>query len=338
VIGAVTLVPLSAWLDAELGDVLPGIQGVVYGIANIAVIMLAPEGVFWRVRDLVQRRAKPEGLGPPESAAVLTPETEAAQRFQARQTQSASDELSPASPLLAVRNLSKSFGGLRAVAEISFEIRHGEILGIIGPNGAGKTTLFNLLNGFASADSGIIEFDGARIDGQRPNRICLRGVGRTFQVVKPFRRLAIADNVIVGAYLRADSIDDARERTRDALAIVGLSQQANTLAAGAGNRELRLMEIARALATQPSVLLLDEVFAGLTAEEVAEISALLRRITELGVTIAIIEHTMQAMVRLVDRFIVLDHGQVLATGTPDQVTQNPAVIEAYLGKKWLTDA
>ena len=332
VIGAVTLVPLSAWLDAELAEVLPGIQGVVYGIAIIAVIMLAPEGIFWRVRDMLR------GGSEPANSSIPNEPDAAIARFNDRQGGSGMQTTEAGAPLLQVRNLCKSFGGLKAVADVSFDVRHGEILGIIGPNGAGKTTLFNLLNGISPADSGTIEFEGQRIDGQRPNRICGAGIGRTFQVVKPFSRLSVADNVIVGAYLHASSIDEARERTADALSIVGLTQSAGLLAGNAGNRDLRLLEIARALATQPRLLLVDEVFAGLTAAETKEISALLKSLTAYGITLAIIEHTMQAMVQLVDRFIALDHGQVLATGTPDQITRDPAVIEAYLGKKWLTDA
>ena len=347
VIGALTLVPLSAWLDAELGDVLPGIQGVVYGIAIIGVILLAPEGVFWKVRDALVRRklqaaADAHSVAADHAAAAMhdaaaasagtAKAPAAAEATFARRDQAASNAL------LEVRGLSKSFGGLHAVADVDLEVRRGEILGIIGPNGAGKTTLFNLLNGFTRADRGEVSFAGARIDGLRPNRICARGVGRTFQVVKAFRRMSIADNVIVGAYVHASSAAEARAVATDALAVVGLTGAAGTLADRAGNRELRLMEIARALAGKPALLLLDEVFAGLTATEVEELSALIRKLAGLGLTLVIIEHTMQAMVRLVDRFVVLDHGRVLASGSPDEVTRSPAVIEAYLGKRWLDHA
>jgi len=334
VIGALTLVPLSAWLDAELGDVLPGIQGVVYGIAIIGVILLAPEGVFWKVRDALARRRPPavQGAPSPQADRAATADRTAAEASFARRDQGAPGKL------LEVRGLSKSFGGLHAVAEVDLEVRRGEILGIIGPNGAGKTTLFNLLNGFTRADRGEIRLAGERIDGLRPNRICARGVGRTFQVVKAFRRMSIADNVIVGAYVHAPSATEARSTAAEALAVVGLTEAAGTLADRAGNRELRLMEIARALAGRPALLLLDEVFAGLTAAEVEELSALIRKLAGLGLTLVIIEHTMQAMVRLVDRFVVLDHGRVLASGSPDEVTRNPAVIEAYLGKRWLEHA
>jgi len=349
VIGALSLVPLSAWLDAELGEVLPGIQGVVYGIAIIGVVLLAPEGVFWKVRDAVARRqlrGEPGATGA-AGAAPATADRGAAGVEQAPATATnrtaseasfAQREAANAGVLLQVRGLSKSFGGLQAVADVDLDVRRGEILGIIGPNGAGKTTLFNLLNGFTRADRGEIRLAGAPIDGLRPNRICARGVGRTFQVVKAFRRMTIADNVIVGAYVKASSATAARSVADDALAVVGLSDAAGTLADRAGNRELRLMEIARALAGKPALLLLDEVFAGLTATEVEELSTLIRKLAGLGLTLVIIEHTMQAMVRLVDRFVVLDHGRVLASGSPDEVTRNPAVIEAYLGKRWVDHA
>jgi ATP-binding cassette ChvD family protein len=240
--------------------------------------------------------------------------------------------------VIEVEGIGKGYGDRLLIEDLSFSLPPAGIVGVIGPNGAGKTTLFNLLNGFTRADQGEIRFAGERIDKLRPNRICARGVGRTFQVVKAFRRMPIADNVIVGAYAQTASAAAARSVATDALAVVGLTAAAGTLADRAGNRELRLMEIARALAGKPALLLLDEVFAGLSAAEVEELSALIRKLAGLGLTLVIIEHTMQAMVRLVDRFVVLDHGRVLASGSPDEVTRNPAVIEAYLGKRWLDHA
>jgi branched-chain amino acid transport system permease protein len=328
IIGAATLVPLSAWLGAELATVLPGVQGVVYGIAIIGVVLLAPEGIFWRVRDLLNRKGL---IARRASDPIAATPCEAASRFRNEPTDRNET-------LLAVRGLNKTFGGLKAVADASLEVRRGEILGIIGPNGAGKTTLFNLMNGLIAPDEGEVLFGGERINGKAPNRICAAGISRTFQVVKAFRRMSIADNVIVGAYVHTRSLDEARRTAADALATVGLTHAADQLAGSASNRDLRLMEIARALASRPQLLLLDEVFAGLTGAETDEIATLLKSIAKLGITLVIIEHTMKAMVQLVDRFVVLDHGRVLATGKPDEVTRNPAVIEAYLGKKWRDDA
>ncbi len=236
--------------------------------------------------------------------------------------------------ILEVRNLSKSFGGLKAVQNVCFDVQEGMILGIIGPNGAGKTTLFNLLNGFLRPDAGQVLLDGEDRVGQKPHRLCAAGVGRTFQVMRPFPRMSVADNVRVGAYVRARDEAHARELANGAIARVGLAQVADRQAAGLTTRELRLMELARALAGQPRLLLLDETLAGLGHGEVGEVVAVIRKLAEQGITIVIIEHTMHAMVRLADRLVVLDHGAVLVEGAPEEVTRDPRVIEAYLGKKW----
>jgi branched-chain amino acid transport system permease protein len=330
VIGAVTLVPLSAFLDAEFAEVLPGIQGVIYGIAIIAVIMLAPDGVFWKTRDFLLRRRD----GAPASLSVGAPAVPVdvgTGDFSVKST-------GVAATVLEVRQLSKSFGGLLAVSNLSLEVQRGEILGIIGPNGAGKTTLFNLLNGFSAPDHGEVLLNGEDVVGKPPNQICRRGVGRTFQVVKPFRRMSIADNVVIGAYLRTRTDDEARTLAAQAMAAVGLTADAHLIAGNISNQQLRLMELARALASKPAILLLDEIFAGLTSSEVQEVMEVIRRLAAIGITIVIIEHTMTAMVQLVDRFVVLNHGAVLAVGAPEAITKDRNVIEAYLGKKWLTDA
>ena len=237
--------------------------------------------------------------------------------------------------VIVVERLTRRFGALAAVDDVSFAVADGEILGIIGPNGAGKTTLFNLLNGVLAADTGSALFAGHRLRGRKVHQIARLGIGRTFQVVRSFPRLPLLDNVIVGGY--GAGLDDhaAAGAAERALEAVGLADRAARPAGELTNKELRLMELARALAGRPRLLLLDETLAGLGREECDEVLAVLRELREAGMTIVIIEHTMHAMLRLADRFVVLDHGRVLAEGPPQSVVEDRAVIEAYLGSKFL---
>jgi branched-chain amino acid transport system permease protein len=336
VIGAAILVPLAETLQAELGTYLPGIQGVVYGFAIIAVMLLSPDGLFWTIRDRWLRRETPHGVAEVAPGLVADAGSDG-QRVDGQPAAPAplASSARRTGPLLQVQHLSRSFGGLRAVSEVSFEIAEGEILGIIGPNGAGKTTLFNVLNGVLSADEGSARLDGQPMLGKKTYEVCRMGVGRTFQVVRSFPRLPVLDNVIVGAYGAGMSDRDAIARATQALRQVGLHARAGVAAGQLTNKQLRLMELARALAGNPRLLLLDETLAGLGREECDEVLAVLARLRGQGMTICIIEHTMHAMMRLADRFVVLDHGRVLATGFPRTVVEDPSVIEAYLGKKWL---
>lgn len=328
VIGAVVLVPLSEFLHAELGHVIPGIQGVIFGLAIVILILVAPEGVFWKLRDFVRRRWPTRfTLESPAIAANIRGPDEKRSEPEGRQR-------SDGGVILEVRGLSRTFGGLRAVDDVSFSVETGSILGIIGPNGAGKTTVFNLLNGFLKPDAGAVLLDGRNMVGRRPHELCEAGVGRTFQIMRPFARMSVIDNVVIGAYVRARNGQAARALAADALARVGLTDVASHVAGGLQTKHLRLMELARALAGQPRILLLDETLAGLGHAEAEEVISVIRRLSREGLTIVIIEHTMQAMVRLVDRFVVLDHGAVLVQGEPQAITRDPRVIEAYLGKKW----
>jgi ABC-type branched-subunit amino acid transport system ATPase component/ABC-type branched-subunit amino acid transport system permease subunit len=315
VIGAAVLIPLAETLNAKLGSIIPGIQGVVYGVAIIAIMLAAPEGLFWTFRDRFFRPAPPPPAPAPRPAPAVMPP-----RGQV---------------LLDVRAISKTFGGLRAVQEVSFQLRAGEILGIIGPNGAGKTTLFNLLCGVIVADTGSARLGEAELRGRKVHRIARLGVGRTFQVVRSFPRLSLLENVVVAGYGAGLSDTNAAGAAEAALEAVGLADRAARPAGELTNKDLRLMELARALAGAPRLLLLDETLAGLGREECDEVLAVLHRLRDGGMSIVIIEHTMHAMLRLADRFLVLDHGRVLAEGPPRAVMENPAVIEAYLGSKFL---
>ena len=330
IIGSAILIPLSEILHAELGARFPGIQGVIYGCAIVLVILVAPEGLFWRVRDLLRRWWPRLGMvALPEADRLGQPRATGSGERPAGGTGNA---------LLSIRNLSRSFGGLKAVQNVSFDVVPGSILGVIGPNGAGKTTVFNLLNGFLRPDEGEVIVDGRNMVGCKPHELCEAGIGRTFQIMRPFPRLSVLENVVVGAYVRAESDAAARALAYGALQRVGLAEIAGKVASELTTKEMRLMELARALAGQPRVLLLDETLAGLGQAEATEVVAVIRRLAQEGVTIVIIEHTMHTMVRLVDRFVVLDHGAVLMEGDPQEVTRAPLVIEAYLGKKWSAHA
>lgn len=236
--------------------------------------------------------------------------------------------------LLHVENVSKHFDGLVAVNEVSLDLAEGEILGLIGPNGAGKTTLFNIISGSLPPTAGNVYFDGQEITGMAPHRVCAQGVARTFQIARPFSNLSVLDNVKVGAFLRHRDAARAEERALDVIDFTGLGRSARRPASNLTTAGRKRLELARALCTEPRLLLLDEVMAGLTATESAQIVDLIREIRDTGVTILVIEHVMKAIMRLSDRIAVLHHGELIAVDTPQSVASDERVIEAYLGEEY----
>src|SRR5688572_9687649 len=236
--------------------------------------------------------------------------------------------------MLEVAAIAKSFRGLRAVHDASFAVPRGAIVGLIGPNGAGKTTIFNLIAGVYAPDAGTISFLGNSIGGLRPDQVCAMGVGRTFQIVKPFAGLSVLDNVMVGAFLRERTASGARAVALAVLKKLDLDGKAGMPASSLTLPDRKRLEVARALATRPALLLLDEVMAGLRPTECDQIVAVFRELNRTdGLTILLIEHVMRAVMALARQIVVLHHGEVIARGAPQEVVRNPAVLECYLGEE-----
>ncbi len=240
-------------------------------------------------------------------------------------------------PILAIDHVSKFFGGLAANSDVSFSMEEGTILGLIGPNGAGKTTLFNCITGYYPPSKGEIWFDGRKMNGLQPDRVCKLGMARTWQKVRPLAKMTVLDNVMVGALARTNSLRAAREAARAQLEVVRLAHKADMLAGGLPIGERKRLEVARVLATGPKLLLLDEVMGGLNPAESEEIIQLILDIRTRGLTQMVIEHDMKAIMRISDRIVVLNSGEMLAEGSPEEIVANQDVVDAYLGESHAED-
>jgi branched-chain amino acid transport system permease protein len=331
-IGAAMLIPVSELLHGHFGATLPGIAGVVFGMAIILVVLLLPNGIYWAFAELYQRRFVKHRDKATTNA--VTTAGEAADPLATSIAMNAAKEI-----CLKVTDVSVAFGGVQALQNVSFDIHRNEILGIIGPNGAGKTTLFNVLSGLTAPQTGSAVLDGVQaLIGRMPEDICAMGVGRTFQTVRVFNRLTLLENVATGAFVKAATDKAALGKAWNALEQVGMKDRAMVMGGELNNRELRLMELARALAGEPKIILLDECLAGLSSDDIDHLIVVLRKVRNDGVTLAIIEHTMDAMRKLADRMVVMNYGTVLVSGPPVEVLRNPEVISAYLGKRWAQHA
>ena len=328
-VAACFLVPLGEWLNYEFGSRYPGVQDVIYGLALIIVILYMPEGIWGKLRRL---------LSPSSTAGVHSRESVAAIRKDGiikPETVLTSLKLNlNENWMLSMESISKFFGGVCALDQVSLRIPRNKITGVIGPNGSGKTTLFNVINGFLPPQGGRIVFEGKDITNHSPHANCKLGIGRTFQIPQVFSNMTILENIITGAINRSKNLGEARVAAEKIASDMGLNRRVHEPALGLTLWETKVLEFSRALATQPALLLIDEPMAGLNSEEADYLGEMIKGIAASGVTIVIIEHNIHSLLKIVDYMVGLDNGQRVAEGLPERVVNDPQIINAYLGSRW----
>lgn len=320
IIGALIFVPLQIIVINTLGGDFMGFDLFFIGSIFVISVLFFPEGIMGIIKRffIVEEKVDENPL--------LDEKKEETDVF--KKTQIVNDGRT----IFSVENLNKHFGGLHAVKNLSFEVKKGEIVSIIGPNGAGKTTIFNIITGFSKEDSGIMKYEGEIINSKTPYNLCLENrIVRTFQLTKPFSHLTTLENIMVGGFSRYKNTLESRKKALEIIRFIGMKQFINTSAINLTTASRKRMEIGRALATEPKLLLLDESLAGLNAEEINEVIELIRNISDNGIDVLIIEHVMSAVMKLSDRIIVIDHGEKIAEGTPEKITNNKKVLEVYMG-------
>lgn len=330
-IGSFLLIPLQEFLRVWIGSSFQGLYFVIYGALLILVVMFMPRGIIeffsGPYQSLLTRL--PVFGGPTEADGKARRTPVSSVRFGGAEI----NRRSETPPIIEVEHISKRFGGLSAITDLSFSVRAGEIFGIIGPNGAGKSTLFNVLSSVYRQDSGIVKFHGKNLSSiNKSHLVCRLGIGRTFQLVKPFENITVLGNVMVGAFCRHTKSSEASGLALDVLDFLGMLDKKDAFGHTLTLADKKRLELARALATGPDVLLLDEVMAGLTSYEIGEATELIKKIRDHGLTVLVVEHVMQAIMSLSNKVMVLAEGQKIMEGSPQEVIQDQRVIRAYLGK------